>query len=78
MFVSLLLGLIAIAPQAAEPTPAASPTPKPVCRREAPVGSNLTVKTCHTKAEWATIDGLNGDAARTTLNARRMARPTDR
>ena len=78
MFAALLLGSITIASQAGQPAPAATPTLKPVCRREAPVGSNLTVKTCHTKAEWAAIDSANGDAATTTLNARRMARPTDR
>lgn len=64
MAISLITALL-ILPQAEAPAPQAAPTPaaKPICRREAPLGSIMPVRTCHTRAEWAAIDGANNDAA---------------
>jgi hypothetical protein len=82
MIVSILSGLSFLATQSAVPARPVTPAPvaeeKPVCRREAPVGSNLTVRVCHTKADWRTIDATNGESATTVLSERRMARPYER
>ena len=53
------------------PAPAATPAAeKPICRREVPMGSNMMRKTCHTRAEWARIDGENAGAGERALGQR--------
>ncbi|MBA2935101.1 hypothetical protein HZF05_13450 [Sphingomonas sp. CGMCC 1.13654] len=47
------------APTAAPAPPAKPVKEKKVCRSEAVLGSNLPNVTCHTKGEWAAIDGQN-------------------
>jgi len=78
MIASLLLGLIATASQAAQPAPAPSPpaADKPICRREVPTGSNFARRVCHTKAEWASIDGANQRGAESALQNRRANSPS--
>ncbi len=57
MIIIALVLIAAQTPAAADPTktpPALAD--KPICRRESTTGSNMQVKTCHTKAEWQAID----------------------
>ncbi|WP_294324900.1 hypothetical protein [uncultured Sphingomonas sp.] len=66
----LITLLLAAAVQAA-PTPSLPPaTEKPICRREIPMGSNMMRKVCHTRAEWARIDGENASASEQALRQR--------
>jgi predicted secreted protein len=55
--------LVAVAPAMAQtsPTTTAAPAPeKKICRAQEVTGSIMPGrKTCHTKAEWASIDGVN-------------------
>lgn len=82
MIASLLLGLIATASQAGQPAPAPAPAPsppaadKPICRREVPTGSNFARRVCHTKAQWASIDGANQRGAESALENRRANSPS--
>ena len=57
-------------------TPAAVPDPdKKLCRREQALGSFLSKSVCHTRREWATIDGQNGANAENALARRRTGVP---
>ncbi|MDV3456240.1 hypothetical protein RZN05_04535 [Sphingomonas sp. HF-S4] len=44
------------APSPAEPKPAKE---KMICRSQVATGSFMTKRVCHTKAEWARINGAN-------------------
>jgi ABC-type uncharacterized transport system auxiliary subunit len=47
---------------ASTPAPQANATAEGggrVCRSERVLGSNMPVRTCHTAAEWAALDGAN-------------------
>lgn len=87
------LSLAAITPAGAQdaPQPAATPAPtqqpapaappaaeKRVCRRPPVTGSILIARpVCHTRAEWAQINGTTGDDALRALDIQRtMNAPT--
>lgn len=66
MIVSLAITLLVAGQTSPGPTPtqavAAPVVEKPICRRETPTGSNFSRNVCHTKAEWAAINGENARA----------------
>jgi hypothetical protein len=41
---------------------------KKICRADVATGSIMPKRTCHTKAEWAVIDGQNSSAAGKTVD----------
>ena len=71
MMFAMLALVAAPAPLAAQsaPTPASAVSAKPdpmqkrVCRSDTATGSHFSKRTCHTKAEWAEIDGVNRRSA---------------
>lgn len=44
---------------------------KKLCRSIATIGSNMRKRVCHTKSEWAQIDGTNGSNAESAIEHRR-------
>ena len=69
--VALLASLaFAVPALAADPVPVAKDdSEKVVCRSDVGTGSIIPRKTCHTKAQWQTIDRDNQDATDDALNA---------
>jgi predicted secreted protein len=70
-------GLMVAAPALAQDAPAtpAPPKDKKVCRRIDVTGSIVgTRAVCHTKAEWAKIDGENGSRVDDALGNQRGSR----
>jgi hypothetical protein len=65
-----MLTFLLILGAAQAPAAPAQPTEKPICRREVPLGSNMTRKICHTKAEWAQIDAANAGNSERALSQR--------
>jgi len=52
------------------------PREKKICRSEQMTGSIMPKRTCHTAAQWATIDKQNKEDARTTLDRARSSSAT--
>ncbi|WP_294319828.1 hypothetical protein [uncultured Sphingomonas sp.] len=72
----LTLLLLATALQAPAQTPPAIEKPAPekkICRRGAATGSIMTMRTCHTAADWAKIDADAADATAEALRQRANA-----
>lgn len=67
LFIALAAGLVAIAPASAKDKKPVDPNKK-ICRSEAPTGSFIPKSTCHTAAEWASIDAANQASTRATLD----------
>lgn len=44
---------------------------KKVCRSVATTGSNMRKRMCMTRAEWAQIDGTNGENAERAMDSKR-------
>ncbi|UZK64838.1 hypothetical protein [Sphingomonas sp. M1-B02] len=76
-FVPLFALLALSTPAFAQETPsagahpqAAKPADKPICRRINTTGTIMGgKKVCHSKAEWATIDGSDGNDGRDNRRA---------
>lgn len=54
--------------------PGAPAAEKKLCRSISTIGSNMRKRVCHTKAEWAQIDGYNDSSAESALEHRRNSR----
>lgn len=75
---SIGLSLTVAAPVAAQAMPTADAAKeKKICRRQEVTGSFIGSKAvCHTKAEWASIDEANSNAASDSLRRQRETRPS--
>ena len=71
-FLAFAMTAAAVAPAyaAKEPTSPVDPDKK-ICRKQETTGSIMTKRICHTKAEWAQIDKVNGQDAERALSKRR-------
>lgn len=77
VFAAALCGSLIACPALAQNTTEAAPKPpaeKKICRSQVEVGSIMRRTTCHTKAEWAVIDGKNQQAVDGALMGRDNAR----
>ncbi|MFA5966589.1 MAG: hypothetical protein WC804_21435 [Sphingomonas sp.] len=84
MRLALVMAMCALAPLTpamAQTTPAPAPTPTPekkICRSYQTTGSIMpSHRTCHTKSEWAVIDGDNQGQAERLKNGNLVNRPGD-